>query len=73
MKRVAHVDDPRALSADEHRRIRRRLHLAELLDLGERALVVEKRADGAVLLKCGTPLAGYPKQIGDDLRAAAAR
>ncbi len=43
------------------------------LRLAERSLIVEKRADGAVLLKCGMPLAGYPPQIGEDLRAAAAR
>ena len=41
------------------------------LRLAERSLVMERRADGAVLLKCGTPLAAYPKQLGDDLRAAA--
>src|SRR6185369_6151269 len=34
---------------------------------------MERRADGAVLLRSGTPLAAYPKQVGDDLRAAAAR
>jgi feruloyl-CoA synthase len=44
-----------------------------LLRLGERALVMETRADGAVLLKCKTPLAQHPRQLGDDLRAGAAR
>jgi feruloyl-CoA synthase len=43
------------------------------LRLAERNLILEKRADGAVLLKSGTPLADCPRQLGDDLRAAAAR
>jgi feruloyl-CoA synthase len=43
------------------------------LRLAERSLVMEKRADGAVLLRCGTPLGAHPKQLGDDLRANAAR
>jgi feruloyl-CoA synthase len=43
------------------------------LRLAERNLLMERRADGAVLLRSGTPLAAYPKQVGEDLRAAAAR
>src|SRR5512134_773415 len=34
---------------------------------------METRADGAVLLKSGTPLGDCPRQLGDDLRAGAAR
>jgi feruloyl-CoA synthase len=43
------------------------------LRLAERDLVMETRADGAVLLKSGTPLGDVPRQLGDDLRAGAAR
>jgi feruloyl-CoA synthase len=43
------------------------------LSLAERSLIMEKRADGAVLLKSATSLGEYPRQVGDDLRAAAAR
>jgi feruloyl-CoA synthase len=43
------------------------------LRLAERSLVMERRADGAVLLRSGTPLAPYPRQLGEDLRAAATR
>ena len=43
------------------------------LRLAERNLVMEKRADGAVMLRSGTPLGECPRQLGDDLRAAAAR
>src|SRR5689334_23867808 len=43
------------------------------LRLGERDLVMETRADGAVLLRSGMPLGDYPRQLGDDLRAAARR
>src|SRR5262249_42648020 len=43
------------------------------LTLAERNLILEKRADGAVLLRCGTALAAYPTQLGEDLRTGAAR
>ena len=43
------------------------------LRLAERHLVMERRADGAVLLKSGVPLGPVPRQLGDDLRAGAAR
>jgi feruloyl-CoA synthase len=43
------------------------------LRLAERKLIMERRADGAVLLRSGTPLAECPRQVGDDLRAGAAR
>jgi len=43
------------------------------LNLAPQSLVTETRADGAVLLRSGVALGPYSKQIGDDLRAGAAR
>ena len=43
------------------------------LRMAERNLMMETRADGAVMLKSGTPLGAVPRQLGDDLRAGAAR
>jgi feruloyl-CoA synthase len=43
------------------------------LRLAPQNLVMETRPDGAVILKSGMPLQPYPKQLGEDLRASAAR
>ncbi len=48
-------------------------HPHTALNLAPQSLVQETRADGAVVLKSGVPLGAYPKQIGDDLRANAAK
>jgi len=43
------------------------------LNLAPQNLRMEKRADGSVLLRSGVALGAYPAQLGDDLRANAAR
>ncbi|MCW5774500.1 MAG: feruloyl-CoA synthase, partial [Rhodospirillaceae bacterium] len=43
------------------------------LNLAPQSLAMEKRADGAVILKSGVALDRYPNQLGDDLRANAER
>ena len=43
------------------------------LNLAPQSLLTETRPDGAVVLRSGVPLGAYARQIGEDLRAGAAR
>ncbi len=43
------------------------------LKFGARDLKIERRPDGATILRSGTPLLPYPRQLSDDLRRHAAR